>query len=76
MERLSESELLHDFDQLRSNLRDARDEYLTRAYIDGRNAARDGRSRTDITDLYACDSLATVNWETGYDDWIADSQPK
>jgi hypothetical protein len=53
-------------DQLKSN---ARDEYLTRAYIDGRNAAKDGKDKTNITDLYAYDSLAIVNWELGYDDF-------
>lgn len=60
-------------DQLKSN---PREEYLMSAYIDGRNAARDGKSRTDVTDLYAHDPLAGVNWEIGYDDWHADSQPK
>lgn len=63
-----------DFDKLdRDALRSSpRDEYLTQAYIDGRNAARDGKPRTDITGLYACDSLAGVNWEVGYDDWTAE----
>lgn len=58
-------------DQLKA---DPRDEYLTRAYIDGRNVARDGKSRTDITDLYAQDSLAAINWEVGYDDYTVDCQ--
>lgn len=55
-------------------LANARDEYLTRAYVDGRNAARDGRSRDDITDLYACDQLAAADWKLGYDDWTADQK--
>lgn len=52
-------------EQLKAN---ARDEYLVRAYIDGRNAARDNKSRNDIPDIYVSDSLAAVNWEVGYDD--------
>lgn len=48
----------------------SRNEYLTRAYIDGRNAARDGKSRSDVTDLYAHDPLAGINWEVGYDDYL------
>lgn len=67
MSHLDKYTLWDEKDDLRS---DPRDEYLTRAYIDGRNAARDGKSRTDITDLYAHDSLAAVNWEVGYDDCL------
>ena len=71
MGRLSEYEEWDgdDYELLRAN---PRDEYLTRAYIDGRNAARDGKSRSDVTDLYAHDPLAGVNWEVGYDDWHAE----
>lgn len=67
MGRLSEYD---DFDreELRST---ARDEYLTRAYIDGRNAARGGKSKI-VPTFYAQDSLAVLNWETGFDDWTVE----
>jgi hypothetical protein len=45
--------------------RSTRDEELVRAYVDGRNAARDGEARTapeGVSDLEA------INWEVGYDD--------
>lgn len=73
----TESEQQHDRDRYReidALLSNPREEYLTRAYIDGRNVARDGKYRTNITDLYACDPLAAVNWEVGYDDWISEQK--
>lgn len=55
-------------DPLRSS---PRDEYLTSAYIAGRNHARDGKERR-CPDEYIDDSLAAGNWEVGYDDVMSE----
>lgn len=50
-----------------------RDEYLTRVYIEGRNAARAHKPRT-VQSYYDSDTLAAINWETGYDDYLCEQE--
>lgn len=72
MGRLSEYDLDpygRDHD-LRAN---QRDEYLTNIYIEGRNAARDHKPRT-VPPYYDSDTLAAINWETGYDDYLCEQE--
>lgn len=43
------------------------DEFRTRAYIDGRNAARD-HLPDEVPAEYQSDSVASLHWTTGYYD--------
>lgn len=47
------------------------DEFRTRAYIDGRNAAREGWTK-DVPAEYESDSICEINWLTGYEDWTCE----
>lgn len=69
MGRLSEYEPWDDYELLRANEHYARDESLTCAYVEGRNAARAHKPRT-VPQYYDSDTLAAINWETGYDDYL------
>lgn len=70
MGRLSEDEAWDYFHSNNDYDVNPHDRFLTRVYIEGRNAARDGKPQTPPPE-YAGDSLALINWETGYEDWLS-----
>lgn len=49
-----------------------REDKLTRYYVDGRNAARDGLTESDMPD--GLDDLEKINWECGFIDFLAEEE--